>query len=829
MFYTNFHLQRNDLLLRGVEGDGKRFKQKIKLNPYLFVPSNNKQPSDFRTLDGKIVDKINFDSVSDTKDFVERYSEVDNFRIYGSQNYAYVYINDVYNGVIDYNPTKIVVANIDIETEVTKGFPDPQVADNMITAITVKSGSKVFSFGLGAFKTSDKNIHYYRAKDEADLLLKFLQLWETLGPDIMTGWNIEGFDIPYLCNRIRRVLGEVLMKKLSPWGMVTERQMMMNNRSIITYTPVGISVLDYLQLYKKFTYTNQETYRLDHICNVELGERKLDYSTYASLMDLYEKDHQLFMEYNIRDVILVDKLDEKLGLIPLVLSLSYDAKINYVDALTTVRMWDTIVHNALMESNIVIPPHHSFKKEKSIEGGFVKDPQVGLHKWVVSFDLNSLYPHLIMQYNISHDAFTGERMDLTVDKVLNGEVDTGYLKEHDVTVCPSGYVFRRDKQGIFAELMQKLYDDRAKYKKEMIAAKQEYEKAPSPELTIKIAKLHNLQLVKKIVLNSAYGAMSNIHFRWFDDRLAESITMSGQLSIRWIEQRINKFLNKLLKTDDVDYVIAADTDSMYVSLDVLVQKTFGDKFDNDKVVAFIDKVCEEKFQPFIDKSYQELADYLNGMDQKMKMKREAIADKAIWTAKKRYILNVFDLEGVRYTEPKLKMQGIEAVRSSTPAACRNHIKSLIKLILQTDEDTCINYIAKFKEEFKLLPFEDIAFPRGCNGMTEYGDEKTIYKKGTPIAVRGALVYNKLLRDKKLDKKFQTIGEGDKIKFCYATLPNPLHENIICCPGILPRQLGLEQYIDHETQFKKAFVDPVETILSAIGWKTEHINTLEDFF
>ena len=832
-FYTNFHLKGNSVFLRGYDSRGVRFKDKVPLTPYLFVPSNkpgDKQP--YSTLDGSVVYKMKFENVSDAKEFIERYSEVDNFPIYGSHNFQYVYINDRYQGTIDYDQTKIVVANIDIETEVTKGFPDPQVAANMVTAITVKSASKVYVFGLKDYKTSDDNTFYLKCKDEQTLLFRFLDLWEKLSPDIVTGWNIEGFDIPYLCNRILNVIGKETMIRLSPWGLVTDRQMTMNNRQMTTFNLVGISVLDYLQLYKKFTYTNQESYSLNNICSVELGEKKLDYSEYTSLMDLYEKDHQKFIDYNIRDVLLVDKLDEKLGLISLVLSLSYSAKINYIDSLTTVRMWDTIVHNSLMEQNIAVPPHHKFKKEKTIEGGFVKDIQPGFHKWVVSFDLTSLYPMLIQQYNISHETFTGERMELNVDSALNGSIDTEYLKENNLTVTAGGYLYRRDKQGIFPYLMNKLFKQRAEYKKGMLEAKKEYEKLPSEKLNQKISKLYNLQLVTKIVLNSCYGAMSNFHFRWFDDRLAESITLSGQLSIRWIERRVNKYLNKLLKTEGIDYVIACDTDSMYITLDKLVSQAFAngsDYEDTDKVIKFLDRVCNEKLTPFIDSCYQELANYTNAFDQKMSMKREAIADKAIWTAKKRYILNVYDLEGVRYSEPKLKMQGIEAVRSSTPASCRVHIKKLIELMMTSDEQTCINYISNFRETFKSLPFEDIAFPRSCNGLSEYGDERSIYKKGTPIAVRGALVYNRMLKDKKFETKFPTINEGEKVKFCYALLPNPLHENIICCPGILPRQLGLEKYIDYDTQFQKAFIDPVKAILDAIGWKTEHINTLEDFF
>ena len=336
-------------------------------------------------------------------------------------------------------------------------------------------------------------------------------------------------------------------------------------------------------------------------------------------------------------------------------------------------------------------------------------------------------------------------------------------------------------------------------------------------------------MAKKIQLNSAYGALSNAYFRWFDNKLAESITLSGQLSIKWMERAMNKYLNKLFKTKDEDYVLACDTDSMYITLDKLVNQVGLEGRPVPEIVKFLDKVCEEKLEPFIESNYGELSEYVNAYDQKMKMKREAIADKAIWTAKKRYIMNVWNNEGVSYNEPKLKIMGIEAVRSSTPAACRANIKKCINVIMNKDEDATIEFITKFRDEFKKLPFEDVAFPRGCKGLSEYRDLNTIYRKATPIHVRGALLYNNLLKQKKLDQRFPLIQEGDKIKFCYMKLPNPIRENVFACPGTLPRQLGLDQYIDYDMQYDKAFVDPIRTILDAIGWRVEKSASLEDFF
>jgi DNA polymerase elongation subunit (family B) len=355
-------------------------------------------------------------------------------------------------------------------------------------------------------------------------------------------------------------------------------------------------------------------------------------------------------------------------------------------------------------------------------------------------------------------------------------------------------------------------------------------KAYARKLSFDISKYHNFQLTKKIQLNSAYGAMGNQYFRFYDTRLAEAVTLSGQLVIQWIARDINGYLNKLLNTKDIDYVIAIDTDSIYLNLKNLVHTAYKDKMPDDKskIIDFLDKVSDTKIQSIIDRSCSELKEYLNARSQKMQMKRESIADKAIWTAKKRYILNVYDNEGVRYETPKLKIQGIEAVKSSTPEVCRQKIKDAVKLILTKTQTELYTYIDTFKSEFKLLPPEMIAFPRGCNGLSTYSDSKTVYGKGTPIHVRGALVYNKLVKEKKLEKKYPCIQEGDKIKFLYLKTPNHIQQNVITMSEDgLPPELNLHKYVDYELQFEKTFLDPLKIILDAINWSTKKTMSFDD--
>ena len=416
-----------------------------------------------------------------------------------------------------------------------------------------------------------------------------------------------------------------------------------------------------------------------------------------------------------------------------------------------------------------------------------------------------------------------------VDKLLKQELDLEPLQKVNLTMTANGALYRRVK-GMLPELMEKMYQDRVIFKKKMIEAKKEYEKTKNKELVKEIARCNNIQMAKKISLNSAYGAIGNQYFRYYKLENAEAITLSGQVAIRWIEGKLNQYLNKLLKTQDVDYVIASDTDSVYLNMGPVVETVFkGREKTTQSIVSFLDKVASMELEKYIESSYQELADYVNAYDQKMQMKRENIADRGIWTAKKRYILNVWDSEGVRYEEPKLKMMGIEAVKSSTPAPCRKMIKDALKLMMSGTEDEVIEFIDKCREEFKKLPPEQISFPRSASDVQKYKSSADIYIKGTPIHVRGALLFNHYINMNKLTNKYSLIQNGEKIKFIYLKKPNIIHENVISFIQEFPKELNLDKYIDYELQFEKAFLEPLKIILDSIGWSVERTNSLELFF
>ena len=827
-FYTNIQLIGNQFLIRGYE-NGKHITHREEWKPTLFVPSKRK--TKYKTLEGDSVEPIRPGFVRDCREFYKKYDEVENFKIYGNDRYVYQYISEKYpEDHIKFDIKKIKLVTIDIEVAAENGFPDVENVAEELLLISLQdyATKKVITFGSRPFVNRDPNVTYVLCNDEVHLLSSFIAYWRKNLPEVITGWNSQMYDIPYLAGRINRVMGEKYMKDLSPWGLVSQGEVHIMGRKQITYDIGGVTQLDYLDLYKRFTYTNQESYRLDYIANYELGEKKLDHNEYDTFRDFYTKDWDKFVRYNIKDVQLVDRMEDKLKLIELAITMAFDAKVNFIDIHYQVRMWDTIIYNYLKKQNIVIPPKKKTSKSEKYAGAYVKEPKPGKYDWVVNFDLNSLYPHLIMQYNISPETLKDDKHPTaTVDRILQEEIDFQLYK--DSAVCANGAMFRTDIRGFLPELMEKIYTERTIYKKKMLAAKQKYEDTKDPKLVKDIATFNNIQMARKIQLNSAYGAIGNEYFRYYKLENAEAITLSGQVSIRWIEDRLNNYLNKLLKTDD-DYVIAVDTDSVYLNMGPLVETIYKDKEkNNEDIIAFLDKVCQTKLEPYIDGSYQKLASYVNAYEQKMIMKRENIADRGIWTAKKRYILNVWDSEGVRYNEPKLKMMGIEAVKSSTPAPCRQMIKDVLKLIMTKTEDDVIDFIEKCRTKFQSLPPEDIAFPRTCSNVKKYRSVNAIYEKGTPIHARGALLFNHYVKKNKLTQKYSLINNGEKVKFCYLKRPNPIQENVISFIQQFPEELNLDKYIDYDLQFNKSFLEPLKIILDSIGWQAERTANLESFF
>ena len=869
-FYTNVSCMGNFIYYRGIDDAGRRVRLKQEYTPTLFVPAPIPEiPVQWKDLQGNPVAPMNFESISAAREFVKSYEGVESFKIYGNSKYEYAFIADQHpEKEIEWKIDPIVVAYIDIEVGSEGGMPDVELANNPVTAITAKFSDdpKYYVLGCGSYKPHRNDIEWMWCASEAEMLMSFLSLWREKSPDIVTGWNVKTFDIPYLINRMCVVekIGEEQARWMSPWGRITRKEDQFYGKPVTTYQLLGLSTLDYLQLYRKYAKnSNQESYKLDHIAHVELKERKLDYSEYDSLHTLYRDNYQKFIEYNIHDVQLVEQLNAKGRLIDLAILLAYDNKTNYEDCFTQVRMWDCICYNWLRAKGIVVPPNIHTSKDKAYEGAYVKAPLIGMFESIMGLDATSLYPHIQMQYNMSPETliepenYTDAMRDVLaqgvcVESMLNKKLDLSQL-EH-CTLTPNGQFFDTRKVGFLPEILQSMFEERVIYKNKQIDAQKERESCTDPTrklaLTALISRYENLQLAKKVGLNSAYGALGSEYFRYFDIRIAEGVTLAGQLSIRWIGNCLNKYLNELLKTLDVDYVIASDTDSVYLHLEPLVKKVFKGPRNTQKVIDFMDQVYKTKLKGVLESTCQDLATYTHAFAQKMNMKREALADKGIWTAKKRYVLNVCDSEGVRYKEPKMLIHGLEAIKSSTPSVCRDKIKEALKIILGGTEPQLVEFVKKFKDEFKSLPISDIAFPRGCNGMDKYrnkdgtvkmqyshfcgyeeeaGMGNAIYLSGTPIHVKGALIFNHWLKKLKLSEQYELIQNGEKVKFVLLKPGNIFDDSVLSFIRRIPKEFELEKQVDYDMQFEKTFREPLNIVLAAIDWHSETQYNLEDFF
>jgi DNA polymerase elongation subunit (family B) len=834
LFYTNIYTRGNYVHFRGFK-DGKRVKEKIPFQPTLYVRSG--KPSEFKSLWGDNLEKVKFSTIKEARNFVDQYKEVSNFPIFGNKNYGYQFTSKMFPDTIDFDISLMKIVTIDIETTTEYGFPDPRAAQEEVTLISVQDfNTKIITtFGCGPYLSKKPNSTYIQCKDEFDLLRQFINHHKSDYPDVTTGWNSQLFDIAYLSTRITKVLGEKALDECSPWGYVRQYEVpTARGRTELAFEWCGISILDFMDLYKKFSYKMVENYKLDTVAFEELGENKLK-NPHATFKEFYTKDWELFVDYNIRDVELVDRLEDKMKIINLILTMAYDAKCNYTDIFSSVRTWDCILYNKLLKNNIIVhnPPGVDPDKDRTIMGAYVKEPKPAQYDWVVSFDATSLYPSIIMTWNMSPETLVeGQKFladdEKSIQRLIDQDVNTSEIHNKNWSMAANGQCFTREKRGLFPELIDFYFSSRQIAKKEMLAAQSKYEETKDKKYLNLISSLNSKQMAAKILMNSLYGALGNVHFRFYDIRIAEGITMTGQLLIRSVAKRLNELLNEECKTNDVEYSFYADTDSTYITLGTLVNKNMADKSPSE-IVDVLDKYCVQKIEPTINVTCESLSEYLNTYQRKIKFKREIIADRGIWIAKKRYAVNVYNSEGVAYDPPKLKVLGMEIVRSSTPAPVRKALKEAVTIALTKDEMTLRQFVADLETKWHGLDPEDIAFPRGVNGIKEYADSNGIFRKGTPIHVRGALIYNHLVTSKGLEKKYQLIQEGDKIKFLYLREPNPLGTHVITFAGEVPPEFKIREYIDYDKMFEKSFLEPLNSLLSCIGWQVKETASLEGLF
>lgn len=884
-FYTNFHLSGNNILLKEVD-NGSRKKYKVQYQPKLYVPGNKK--STFHTLNGDPVEEIQFEGVREARNFTKENEGVPNFEIYGNTMYQYAFIGDEYpEPEIAYDLKQIAIATLDIENESEEGFTQDaaQKADDRINVITVKffgiDEYHVFTFKDGdiynddnCYKPKHKREKHYEFESEAEMLRGFLKVWRKLDPDILTGWNIRFYDIPYMYNRITKVLGEDFAKKLSPWDIVQPTVVAFMNRDHNTFELAGISVLDYFQIYRKNVLEPRENYKLDYIAKVELNEGKLDWrDRFDSMKDFYHKDFQGFVEYNIQDVKLPDMLEAKLKLIELIVSVAYLAKVNYVDVLAQTRTWDMLIYNWLKLENIVIPQKEFQVKADQFVGAYVKEPKPGMYFHVAAFDVAGLYPNLIRILNIGLETKISDlRVKIAVEDFLKAtatwqeafDIATG----NGCTVAANGVFYSKEKESFYSRMVDTLATNRKKYQAEIKKAKKELESCTDEKRKVELNNTISTHDVKqkatKIMMNSLYGAFGSQYFRFYDLENAVAVTSTGQFVIQFIQKGLNEYLNKLFKTEKEDFVIYSDTDSVYVSLDKLVVRVFEGKPKPsiEKLIKFLDTVCKEKIEPEIERLFKVITtDFINGMNPEkaiLNMKREVIADRGIWSSKKHYILNVWNSEGDNYFEcnachnkfsgpsdvappcnkckspdtkrvAKLKIMGFDMVKSSLPQFSKDIMKKAVNIVMTGTQDELADFIEKSRMEFMSLPPEQVAFPRGANNLEKWEDTDLTYTKGTPLHVKAVLLYNEQLKKLGLHTKYPPIASAEKIKFVYLKQPNPIHDKVIGFNGTLPKEFGLHKYIDYPDMFNSTVVKPLEKILDPIGWSSDKTFDMDSFF
>lgn len=717
---------------------------------------------------------------------------------------------------------------IDIECKADKGFPSADNIENELLSISIYSSllKKYYVFGVKDYTPKNEFVEYIYCEDEKDLLRKYFKWHRENYPDVITGWNIVGFDIPYILNRAKYIIGESFIKKYSPIGILQEWDKKWNI--------AGISILDYIELYKTFSQNVRESYSLNYISSFELKKEKTKFD--GTLKDLWKSDWSTFIDYNINDVVLVVELEEKLGYLKLVQAQSYSCRIPFEKFNSSIKKFDNYLISILKERKIVVPTTSHHTQENTIPGGYVSEPKIGYYKNVVSYDFTSLYPHIIMGLNISPETYLGKISegteldlenfkDVSISEEKKIKIKERIIKDN-LIFAPNGVLFH-PKEGFIPFIIKDLYAKRKYYKDKMMVAKKKFEQTKEIQYKKEASVYDSFQYNFKILLNSAYGILANPNYRFFNQDAASSITLMGQKLIKYASEILNLSLKEKFKLNN-DITLYSDTDSVYLDFSEILQVMKIN--DEKKFINLVNTVNDKVIQPFLEQKFLEFSKKHNIKLNYFNLKREVIAIGAVFIQKKKYALYVIDEEGFTLSAPKMKVKGMEIVRSSTPGFCREKIKEVMKeIFINFNKDKLVSKIKKIKEEFKNAPIEDISFPRGISGMLKYVKNGQI-TSGTPIQIRASHNYNQVLEKFNLSNKYEKIYDGDKIKFIYLKENNPIHENILAFKENFPIESGLGKYIDVDLQFEKSFLAPLEGITDAIQWKIDLDNSsLEEFF
>jgi DNA polymerase elongation subunit (family B) len=854
-YYSSFFRRGNKVFIREIAEDGERRNYSVEYKPKLYIPSD--EPNcDYKTLDGEQLKEVEFSSISSARDYAKADSRV---KLYGFNRWEYACINELYPQNIEYNMNDIRCVMLDIETCSDGHYSSIANPDQEIVLIQLLYKGTYYILGLDHYDNYEENVKFIRCKSEVELLKRFVQLFRKIDPDVITGWNSSGYDIPMLYSRMGAIGLEEQFKRLSPFNMINTYDDIVYNKPQLRVDIMGIQHLDYMNMIRKFDLRKFENYKLDTVGTAITGKGKVKYT--GSMHKLYVTDYQKYVSYGIRDVELLDEIDRDTQIMELVILLGYKSKTNFSDAFYQVRMWDCTFYDYLKNIRHVQTPFHAIDREPledgddedGYEGAYVKLVVAGKYSWIVSDDVQSLYPSIMIAWNMSPETYAG-KFDFDVDYFVNEFFKNGkikqQIKDENVTLSANGAKFVRDYIGFIPEIINTEFNARVEAKDKMTNAKKEIERlnhllASNPnDQDIKnriseqklIAKVEKIkQLALKVRINSAYGAIGNQHFRFYKREMAEAITLTGQVLLKLIDEMSNSLINNIVGNETpVDYVVAQDTDSNYIVLNDIVKKFVKKGATTEETIEFLDRYHKKYIAPEIKRVTDDMQNDMNVYEHRLKFVRDVIADEGIFLAKKRYALQVWDAEGVRYDKPDLKVMGIESVKSSTPQFCKGKINHSISIILNGGNEELISYIKESRNEFFKLPIAEIALPRGITDMDKWVDEYKStglfssddefkgdsYISRTPIHVKGAIAFNNLIYQHNLTNKYVPITNGDKIKFVHLLSPNPISSNVLAFDDSLPEEFNLDEYVDKHVQYEKTLLSPIRSMADIIGWAVE---------
>jgi len=837
-FYTHVYANRKGIYFRGYENRKRVTKRITDYKPSLFVPAQ--ESTTYKTVTGLPVQRLQFDSIAEAQDFMRSNEAIEHQYLFGNTRWHYAYMSDRYEDGVDFDMNLIRKVTLDIEVDSSKGFSNPSDPFASIISITIKYRDKYYVLGLKPYRPKRPDVKYKHFKDERQMLVEFIELWKGFDFDIIFGWNTDQYDIPYIVNRINKVVGKGAANALSPWGLIRDTQVNFRGRQIPGYDIVGIVSLDYIDLYRRYM-PKAESDALKFVADLELGETKVEYD--GTLHDLYTKDYDKFIEYNVQDVALVEKLDAKLKLADVVITTAYDSKCNFSDVQQQVRMWDAISFNELKKRKVAVPFIEEHDKNDKYEGAFVLPAQVGKHKWVVSFDFASLYPSLIIEHNISPDTLCkplsvllGEDVKFDEEGMVSRLQDLSLLKRGNFTVSGAGWLFTRNQSGFLGDIMKRLFEDRMTYKAKMKEAQKKAIEAKSEEELYKweaiATKYNNFQSAKKVQLNAAYGSLGSKYFRFYNPELARSVTLSGRAVLLTVKDVITKRMYEKYKSS-TDPIIYGDTDSLYISAKPFVHK-LQSGLTSPEIVDLIDKEFCSDIYSHIKEGLSLHRERYNTFTEQLEMVRDVIAEDTIFVSKKRYLMEIWDKEGTRYPTPKRKATGLEMIKSTTSKVCKEWLNNAADVILKGSATDLQNLVSDYRRKFEMLPLEQASFPINVSDIEKYTallnskniitfedtvdvHERKGLGKGAPIQVAAAFTYNRFLKENKLNKRYDTIKSGERMRFFYLKEQNPYRSHVMGMLDKVPKELNLKEWIDYEGQFNKVFVGPLNILLRATGW------------